>query len=174
MNESSFEEGENKIWGKGNLSRERIRENKGKKGKKRKPYPKFPPCNGYAALELQGGIVPGFGRQRSAPKPPFPPLKYLHGLKLSCCGEIPSAGLSATTEGLFCFPLTPGFSLYSMMIFFSFSLFFFFGRGGTLFFASDIKQFYRRIVGKKKYPNLVEQMVLGKCCQKSAWAVRAR
>lgn len=44
---------------------------------KRKPYPEFSPCNGCAALELQGGIFPRFGRQRSAPKLPFSPFKYL-------------------------------------------------------------------------------------------------
>lgn len=77
MNESSLEGDGNKIWGKGNFSRERIQEKKGKKGKKRKPYPEVSPCNGCAALELQGGIFPRFGRQRSAPKLPFSPFKYL-------------------------------------------------------------------------------------------------
>lgn len=41
MNKSPFEGDVNKIWGEQNFNREGIQENKGKKGKIRKSYPKF-------------------------------------------------------------------------------------------------------------------------------------
>lgn len=118
---------------------EGIQENKGKKGKMRKPYPKFSPCNGCAALELQGGFPPWvWGAEERSENSFFSLKKSLGGQTVSPWkGEIPSAGLSADRRGGL-FVLSSHLEL-AFIPRCSFSFSFFFLGGKHCFFPRDIK-----------------------------------
>lgn len=117
----------------------------------RKPYLKFSPCNGCAALELQGGISSRvWGTEEGSENSFFSLRISLGGQTVSLQkGEILSVGLAQPQRSFFVLSshLELAFIPLFHDAFFSplFFLFFFsFGGENIVFLPSDIKRFCSR------------------------------
>lgn len=117
----------------------------------RKPYLKFSPCNGCAALELQGGISSRvWGTEEGSENSFFSLRISLGGQTVSLQkGEILSVGLAQPQRSFFVLSshLELAFiPLFHDAFFFPplFSLFFSFGGENIVFLPSDIKRFCSR------------------------------